>query len=83
MPSMLQLTSYDTICHEHLEYYSLAVIETIMKKANMKIVNVSKIISTGGSIRCYAAHTDCFAFKSDQFSQKIKQLRDEKNLIWN
>ena len=26
MPTMLKMTSYDTICHEHLEYYSLAVI---------------------------------------------------------
>ena len=24
MPSMLRMNSYDTICHEHLEYYSLA-----------------------------------------------------------
>ena len=30
MPSMLRLTSYDTICHEHLEYYSLGVVETIL-----------------------------------------------------
>jgi len=26
MPSMLRMNSYDTICHEHLEYYSLAVL---------------------------------------------------------
>ncbi len=26
MPMMLKMTSYDTICHEHLEFYSLAVI---------------------------------------------------------
>ncbi len=26
MPSMLRLCSYDTICHEHLEFYSLAVV---------------------------------------------------------
>jgi SAM-dependent methyltransferase len=30
MPTMLKMNSYDTICHEHLEYYSLAVIEHIM-----------------------------------------------------
>ena len=24
MPSMLRTNSYDTICHEHLEYYSLS-----------------------------------------------------------
>ena len=27
MPEMLKLNSYDTICHEHLEYYSLTVIK--------------------------------------------------------
>ena len=26
MPAMLRTNSYDTICHEHLEYYSLAVV---------------------------------------------------------
>src|SRR6516162_676706 len=30
MPSMLRLCSYDTICHEHLEYYSLAVLRRII-----------------------------------------------------
>lgn len=36
MPSMLSMLSYDTICHEHLEYYSLAVVETILRKAGLR-----------------------------------------------
>ena len=32
MPSMLKNISYDTICHEHLEYYSLDVINKILFK---------------------------------------------------
>lgn len=36
MPSMLKMTSYDTICHEHLEYYSLAVIEYVLKQAGFE-----------------------------------------------
>jgi SAM-dependent methyltransferase len=39
MPSMLKMNSYDTICHEHLEYYSLAVLEYILKQAELKIVD--------------------------------------------
>ena len=27
MPSMLRMNSYDTICHEHLEYYSLRAVQ--------------------------------------------------------
>ena len=30
LPLMLLQNSFDTICHEHLEYYSLAVLEEIM-----------------------------------------------------
>jgi len=41
MPSMLRTNSYDTICHEHLEFYSLAVIEYILKKSGMKVFNVT------------------------------------------
>lgn len=56
MPDMLKLDSFDTICHEHLEYYSLAVIEIILKKAGMKLFKISFNDINGGSIRCFATH---------------------------
>lgn len=49
MPSMLRLNSYDTICHEHLEYYSLGVIEKILAVAGLKIVDVIMNNINGGS----------------------------------
>jgi hypothetical protein len=49
MPSMLRLNSYDTICHEHLEYYSLGVAKTIMEVAGFKIVDVMMNAVNGGS----------------------------------
>ncbi|MHB8846038.1 MAG: class I SAM-dependent methyltransferase [Nitrospirota bacterium] len=49
MPSMLRLNSYDTICHEHLEYYSLGVVKNILDKAGMKIVDVVMNAINGGS----------------------------------
>jgi len=58
MPRMLELDSYDTICHEHLEYYSLAVLEKISSMAGMKIVRISFNEINGGSIRCFAAHKE-------------------------
>ena len=62
MPTMLKMNSYDTICHEHLEYYSLAVLENILERAGMKIVRVEMNDINGGSIRCYATHAECFRF---------------------
>ena len=78
MPSMLKMNSYDTICHEHLEYYSLAVIENILKRANMKVVNASLNDINGGSIRCYATHVDNFVYKKDEFYQNLLALRQEE-----
>ncbi len=54
MPTMLELDSYDTICHEHLEYYSLKVLQNICSKGQMKIFKISFNDINGGSIRCYA-----------------------------
>lgn len=55
MPSMLRTNSYDTICHEHLEYYSLHVVETILKAAGMQLVDVVMNGINGGSFAVTAA----------------------------
>lgn len=78
MPSMLKLNSYDTICHEHLEYYSLAAVENVLKRANMKIIKVSLNDINGGSLRCYATHATNFRFRIDGFARNIKTLRQEE-----
>ncbi len=55
MPSMLRLNAYDTICHEHLEYYSLGVVKLILEKAGLKIVDVVMNAVNGGSFAVTAA----------------------------
>ena len=55
MPSMLRLNSYDTICHEHLEYYSLRVMKKILDAADLKIVDVVTNNINGGSFAVTAA----------------------------
>lgn len=55
MPSMLRMCSYDTICHEHLEYYSLGVVQKIVEAADMKIIDVQMNAVNGGSFAVTAA----------------------------
>lgn len=55
MPSMLRLNSYDTICHEHLEYYSLAAVKKILEAADLKLVDVVMNSINGGSFAVTAA----------------------------
>jgi SAM-dependent methyltransferase len=78
MPTMLSLTSYDTICHEHLEYYSLAVIEYILREAGLRLVNATLNASNGGSLRCYATHAANLRYKRDEFTSNIKRLRQQE-----
>lgn len=49
MPSMLRMTSYDTVCHEHLEYYSLGVVARILDAAGMRPLDVKMNAVNGGS----------------------------------
>jgi SAM-dependent methyltransferase len=74
MPMMLKMTSYDTICHEHLEFYSLAVIEYILKQSGMKVFNVALNDINGGSLRCYATHVENFKYKNEKYNQNIRAL---------
>jgi len=78
MPTMLKMTSYDTICHEHLEFYSLAVIEYILKMSGMKVFNVELNDINGGSLRCYATHAENFRYKDEQYLQNIRVLHQEE-----
>ena len=49
MPSMLRLNSYDTICHEHLEFYTLHNIKYILDRSDLRILDVQMNGVNGGS----------------------------------
>ena len=49
LPTMVKTQSYDTVCHEHLEYYALKQIDFIARKLGLKIVDVALNDVNGGS----------------------------------
>jgi NDP-4-keto-2,6-dideoxyhexose 3-C-methyltransferase len=55
MPLMLETNSYDTACHEHLEYYALKQVAWMLQRVNMKIVDVEFNGVNGGSFSVMAA----------------------------
>jgi NDP-4-keto-2,6-dideoxyhexose 3-C-methyltransferase len=54
MPSMLATNAYDTVCHEHLEYYALAQILWMTERAGLKVVDVEVNDVNGGSFSVLA-----------------------------
>lgn len=55
MPSMLTANAYDTICHEHLEYYSLKQMKWMADRVGFKIVDVTLNDINGGSFEVICA----------------------------
>ena len=55
MPSMLRTNSYDTICHEHLEFYSFRVVKEMLERCNLKVIDVQMNSINGGSFAVTAA----------------------------
>ena len=53
--TMLRTNSIDTICHEHLEYYSLHPVKYIADQAGFKIIDIKFNDCNGGSFRIYFA----------------------------
>jgi SAM-dependent methyltransferase len=78
MPTMLEQNAYDTICHEHLEYYSLGVLEYILRRAGMRVVSASLNTINGGSIRCVATHRDNYAVSSSGGASQLDKLRQRE-----
>jgi hypothetical protein len=56
LPMMLEANAFDAIVHEHLEYYSLAVIERLVGEEGLEVVSAELNDMNGGSIRLFIGH---------------------------
>jgi SAM-dependent methyltransferase len=49
-PWMLETGAYDTICHEHIEYYSFTTLKEMIEKHQLVVISVKKTKTNGGSM---------------------------------
>lgn len=76
MPFMLKTNSYDTVCHEHLEYYSLKQISWMFEKVGFNFVDVDYNDINGGSFRITATKNGSNVKLQ---SEKVNRLINEEN----
>ena len=69
--TMLKTNSIDTICHEHLEYYSLKQIKEIADRSGFKIIDIKFNSCNGGSFRIYFAKRN-----SKIYNENIDLIRE-------
>jgi len=51
--SMFKINAFDNICHEHLEYYKLSDVVTILNNNGLNVFDVEYNKVNGGSVRIY------------------------------
>ena len=74
LPYMINATSYDTICHEHLNYYSLTILNSIMVESGFKIINAATNSINGGSIAITVVKNENNLFPIDSNVNKLLEM---------
>lgn len=76
-PHVLNLIKYnffDTIYHEHYTYLSISFLNNFLKKHKLKIYDVEKIKTHGGSLRIYLTHK----FSKIKIKTSVKKILEEE-----
>ncbi len=77
-PHLLELmehVEFDTIYHEHYSYISLYAIEQVFTRHGLRIYDVERLPTHGGSLRIFASHAE----RPDlEDSVSLRELRDEE-----
>lgn len=74
LATMLEANAFDAIVHEHLEYYSLAVIERLVGEGGLEVVAAELNEMNGGSIRLFIGHQGDHQQTPEQ-AEQLRQLR--------
>ena len=68
--NIFQFNQYDNIFHEHVGFHSLKSILDLSQNNSLKIFDVEKIDSQGGSLRCYI----CKKVLKRQFQKSVSNF---------
>ena len=73
---MLENNTFDNICHEHLEYYSLLSLENLLNRHDMEPFDVELNDVNGGSFRIYVRHKGGKIRGFPEAEERLKKLKD-------
>jgi len=72
--SIIKNCQFDTICHEHLEYYSSKITAELMKTHKLKIFDIKLNNINGGSKRYFICHDDA----KYKYNNKVDKILKEE-----
>jgi hypothetical protein len=77
LPAIIKSMSFYDICHEHLYYFTLKVLNELMERNGLSIYDASTNDVNGGSLRVFVTHKELDKSKTDHF---YKLLEEEQNM---
>ena len=80
LPFMLERNSFDTICHEHLEYYSLKQIEWMLEREDLLVHKIEFNDINGGSFRLFIRPRQFGAVEPAK-AREINRVREKEKAI--
>ena len=78
-PHLLELiehVEFDTIYHEHFSYFSVYAIEQVFARHGLRLYDVQRLPTHGGSLRIFAAHAARTDLKD---SASLSEVRAQEN----
>lgn len=75
--NLIKDNQFDTIYHEHFSYLSLCTVKQIFEAQDLRLYDVEKLSTHGGSLRIYATHSDNTSLKETENISSI--LEEERN----
>ncbi len=69
---------FDTIYHEHFSYLSLTSVEAVLETAGLKVFDVERLATHGGSLRVFVQRNESTQFDT---SDSVRQFRDREESL--
>jgi len=81
LPLMLENMNFYDICHEHLAYYSLDVLKTLMDRNGLAVFDASINHVNGGSLRVFISHKNNTKAQTKEGRHRLKVLEDKEKTM--
>ena len=73
---LIEENQFDTIYHEHFSYFSLVTVDRLARRHGLKIFDVERLATHGGSLRVYLCHQDSGHATSPQVDALLAHERE-------
>jgi SAM-dependent methyltransferase len=70
---LIEGTQFDTVYHEHFSYLSLTAVNSIFKKAGLRVFDVEELPTHGGSLRVYGCRVESDHVELPSVAAMIKE----------